>query len=178
MRADGLRQKFFVAKWELLALLPVFPCGFTKQWMKTMGTTRYTHLPLAHRRVMVLEDDYLVRNHLEAILEKAGAMISSVYHPRLEAAILDVGIERGPSPTQIARELSRRNVPFFFYTGQPDDVLVPIRAEWPETVVVAKPAPPEAILKILVDLLTASSNRLAGLGKAIRLHDDSQKTAR
>jgi DNA-binding NarL/FixJ family response regulator len=130
-----------------------------------MGNGRYAHLPLAHRRVMVLEDDFLVRNGLEATLEKAGAMISSLYHPRLEAAILDVAMGRGPSSAQVARELSRRGIPFFFYTGQPDDVLEAIRAEWPDTVVMAKPAPPEAILQTLFDLLTGARGRLVPLGR-------------
>jgi hypothetical protein len=121
-----------------------------------MGHANNGRLPLAHRRIMVLEDDFLVKNSLETMLEKAGAMISSVYHPRLEAAILDVHIERGPSSTQIARELSRRSVPFLFYTGQPNEVLAPIRAEWPDALVMVKPVPPETILQTLVDLLARS----------------------
>jgi len=118
-----------------------------------MGHGNNGRLPLAHRRIMVLEDDFLVKSSLETMLEKAGAMISSVYHPRLEAAILDIHIERGPSSAQIARELSRRSVPFLFYTGQPNEVLAPIRAEWPDVLVMVKPVPPETILQTLVDLL-------------------------
>ena len=41
---------------------------------------------------------------------------------------------------EIARELSRRSVPFLFYTGQPDQVVAPIRAEWPDALVMVKPA--------------------------------------
>ena len=66
---------------------------------------------------MVLEDEYLIKSNLERMLERAGAMISSLYHPRLEAAILDVRIERGPSSMQIARELSRRGVRATFFVN-------------------------------------------------------------
>ena len=112
--------------------------------------------PLAHRRVMVLEDEFAIKSNLESLLEKAGAMISSLYHPRLEAAILDVQMERGPSSIQIDRELSRRGVPFFFYTGQPDEVLAPVRAEWPHTTFLMKPAPAETILQTLAGLLAGT----------------------
>ncbi len=131
-----------------------------------MGNGNNGRLPLAHRRIMVLEDDFLVKNSLETMLEKAGAMISSLYHPRLEAAILDVHIERGPSSTDIARELSRRSVPFLFYTGQSDEVLAPIRAEWPDTLVMVKPMPPETILQTVIDLLARTRNGQARPGKA------------
>ena len=83
-------------------------------------------------------------------------MISSIYHPRLEAAILDVRMDRGPSSMQIARELSRRGVPFFFYTGQSDEVLAPVRAEWPQALFLIKPAPPETILQTMAGLLAAA----------------------
>jgi hypothetical protein len=129
-----------------------------------MGNARCSRFPLAHRRVMVLEDDFLIKNNLERLLEAAGAMISSVYHPRLEAAILDIGMERGPSSTQVARELSRRGVPFFFYSGQSDNVVAPLRAEWPDAVLMRKPAPAESILQTLVDLLAANRGRLVRPG--------------
>ena len=131
-----------------------------------MGNANNGRLPLAHQRIMVLEDDFLVKNSLETMLEKAGAMISSVYHPRLEAAILDVHIERGPSSAQIARELSRRSVPFLFYTGQPDEVLAPIRAEWADALVMVKPVPPETILQTVVDLLAGGRNGHARFAKS------------
>ena len=118
-------------------------------------------LPLAHRRVMVLEDDFLIKNNLEGMLERAGAMISSIYHPRLEAAILDVRMERGPSSMQIARELSRRGVPFFFYSGQSDEVLAPVRAEWPQALILIKPAAPETILQTVAGLLAAARRQSA-----------------
>jgi hypothetical protein len=107
---------------------------------------------------MVLEDDFIIKNGLETMLERAGAMISSVYHPRLEAAILDIHMERGPTAAEIARELSRRSVPFLFYTGQPDQVVAPIRAEWPDALVMVKPALSETILQTVVDLLSGARN--------------------
>jgi hypothetical protein len=119
---------------------------------------------------MVLEDDFIIKNGLETMLERAGAMISSVYHPRLEAAILDIHMERGPAAAEIARELSRRSVPFLFYTGQPDEVVAPIRAEWPDALVMVKPALSETILQTVVDLLSGARNhaRFIKAGGALR----------
>ncbi len=117
---------------------------------------------------MVLEDDILIKSGLERMLEKAGAMISSLYHPRLEAAILDVRFERGPSAMQVARELSRRGVPFFFYTGQSDEVLAPVRAEWPHTQFLVKPAAAETILHTVAGLLAGARRQAPRSGLGLR----------
>jgi len=127
-----------------------------------MENGRHTSHPLAHRRVMVLEDDFAIKNGLEAILEQAGATISSVYHPRLDAAILDVRMDRGLSSTRVAHELSRRSVPFFFYTGQSEAQLAPVRAEWPNQVILSKPQTPDAIVKAVLALLAEKPRPMPG----------------
>jgi len=127
-----------------------------------MENGRHANHPLAHRRVMVLEDDFAIKNGLEALLERAGATISSVYHPRLDAAILDVCMNRGLSSTQVARELSRRGVPFFFYTGQSEALLAPVRSEWPNHVIMSKPQTPDAIVKTILALLAEKPRPMPG----------------
>lgn len=127
-----------------------------------MENGRHANHPLAHRRVMILEDDFVIKNDLEAMLEQAGAKISSVYHPRLDAAILDVRMNRGLSSTQVARELSRRGVPFFFYTGQSEAQLATVRSEWPGHVIMSKPQTPDAIVKAILALLVDKPRPLSG----------------
>jgi DNA-binding NtrC family response regulator len=112
-------------------------------------------------RVLVVEDDFLIRIDLEATLTEAGAAITglcatvqqaleaiSVELP--DAAILDVrlGTETvGP----VARELTRLGIPFVFYTGQvgADATL----DEWPQHKVLPKPSQPKTIVTAVANLL-------------------------
>ena len=127
-----------------------------------MENGRHATHPLTHRRVTVLVNDFAIKNSLEAMLEQAGATISSVYHPRLDAAILDVRMNRGLSSTQVAHELSRRGVPFFFYAGQSEAPLAPVRSEWPNHVIMSKPQTPDVIVKAILELLAEKPRPMPG----------------
>jgi DNA-binding NtrC family response regulator len=105
-------------------------------------------------RVLVVEDEFLIMLELVALLEEAGAVVvgpcSSVKqalalldHEDFSAAILDVRLG-SESVSPVAHELSRRGLPFVFYTGQAHSD--PLVAEWPNATVIGKPAAPRAIV--------------------------------
>lgn len=128
------------------------------------GPARNDDAPRALRAapILVLEDSFLILMELESILLDAGAAavwacrsvreaLRALAEREVAAAILDMQIDRETS-LPVARALSERGVPFFFYTGQLDTGAV--RAEWPECLVVAKPAAPRKIVETVASLMT------------------------
>jgi DNA-binding response OmpR family regulator len=116
---------------------------------------------LRDARVLVVEDDFLILIELETILRDAGAHIvgacrtvdealALIEHEHIDAGLLDLRLGRDTT-APIARVLTRRGVPFAFYTGQTETD--PIRAEWPRCEIVAKPASPRAIVAAVAGLL-------------------------
>jgi CheY-like chemotaxis protein len=82
--------------------------------------------PLAGRRVLLVEDEYLIAETMEEWLRMAGAEVPSVAHalaliegaaPRLDGAVLDVSLGRGETARPIADRLNELGVPFVFATG-------------------------------------------------------------
>jgi DNA-binding NtrC family response regulator len=123
-------------------------------------TPRESGLPLEGARVLVVEDDFLIRLDLECMLKDAGA--AAVYacvsaRSGLDAlasksptvAILDVRLARAETIAPVARELVHRGVPFIFYTGQTnaDAVL----SEWSDHPILSKPALPRMIVAVLAE---------------------------
>jgi DNA-binding response OmpR family regulator len=111
--------------------------------------------------VLVLEDSFLILMELETILLEAGAdavwtcrsvgdALRAIAEQDVAAAILDLQIDRETS-MPVARALRERGVPFFFYTGQLDTGA--LRAEWPECLVVSKPAAPQKIVETVASLV-------------------------
>jgi DNA-binding NtrC family response regulator len=112
---------------------------------------------------MVVEDEMIILRHLEAILSDAGAnavacrkvddALAAIDRNKLAAAILDIqlGFE---SSAPVARQLERRGVPFIFYSGHGDTA--PIRAEWPDRLIVGKPARPRTLVAAVADLIERS----------------------
>jgi DNA-binding response OmpR family regulator len=98
---------------------------------------------------------------LETILAEAGAQavqscrtVEAALAPAndadINAALLDIRLGR-QTIAPIARCLVSRDIPFAFYTAQTqaDSSL----SEWPQTVVLAKPASPGAIVATIAGLL-------------------------
>jgi CheY-like chemotaxis protein len=85
-------------------------------------------LPLAGRRIMLVEDDYLVADDLAAHLREAGgevigpasslpaAMRLACESERIDAALLDIDLN-GVAVFPLAAELRARGVPLLFLTG-------------------------------------------------------------
>jgi DNA-binding response OmpR family regulator len=109
----------------------------------------------------LVEDDFIILMELETILSGAGAQIlgscrtvegalSLANHGDINAALLDSRVG-SDSITPVARSLALRDIPFAFYTAQSaaDTNL----AEWPQSVVLGKPATPKAIVATVAALL-------------------------
>jgi DNA-binding NtrC family response regulator len=119
-------------------------------------------MPVLHgARVLVVEDDFILLRELESILTSAGAKIAGlcrtvkealavINNDNLAAAILDVRLEH-ETVEPVARELSRRGVPFVFYTAYAETE--PIKSDWPECKIIKKPARPRTILQAVAGVV-------------------------
>lgn len=112
-------------------------------------------------RILVVEDETIIAMELQSTFEDEGAEVVGpaftlkqgmelAIQQDFSAAVLDLRLGRDPvSP--IARALAARNIPFLFYSGQPPDD--PIRAEWPEAFIVAKPATGASLIRAVRHLV-------------------------
>jgi CheY-like chemotaxis protein len=86
-----------------------------------------TKLPICAKRVLVVEDEYLVAMDMSAFLEAAGAHVVGpasnvsaalevLQRTELDGAILDVNL-RGEMAYPVADALAARGIPFVFTTG-------------------------------------------------------------
>ncbi len=124
------------------------------------GSSRTETPDLTGARILVVEDEALVGFELETMLADAGAdvvgpsitldeaMVAAEHEP-LSAAILDIRIG-GRMVWPLARELTARDVPVLFYTGQIDTES--IRADWPQATVLAKPASSDTLLTAIAGI--------------------------
>ncbi len=117
--------------------------------------------PLEGAHLLVVEDDFIILLDVEATLLDAGAETVHLAHTvdegralagtkRIDAALLDIRIGQ-ETVAPIARELSARGVPFAFYTGQAE--ADPVRTEWPDRTLLAKPASARAIVDAIAGVL-------------------------
>lgn len=93
--------------------------------------------PLKGVRVLVVEDNFFVAEHIRAILEASGcAVIGPVGHLRdglrlaaeeaLDGALLDINLH-GDRSFPIADALHQRGIPFVFLTGYDSSEILPER---------------------------------------------------
>ena len=96
---------------------------------------------LAGRRVLIVEDRYLIASDLEAeVRELAGEVIGpvrsvelglhSLAAERFDLALLDINLD-GETAYPLAQALSDAGKPFLFVTGYDDWALPPEWREWP-----------------------------------------------
>ena len=109
--------------------------------------------------VLVVEDDLLISMELTSALTAAGADVIGPSHTVADAlalvdredisvAILDVRLG-DDTVAPVARGLSRRNIPFVFYTGQGSSD--PFWQEWPASKVIPKPSRPRSVVAAIAD---------------------------
>ena len=93
-------------------------------------------MALNGRKILVVEDEYLIADDLSALLREAGANVigPAASLPtamrltgdteRIDAAVLDINL-RGVNVFPLAEELMRRGVPIIFMTGYGEDNIPP-----------------------------------------------------
>jgi CheY-like chemotaxis protein len=112
---------------------------------------------LAGKRVLVVEDEFLIALDIQNILENAGAEAVLAYrvNEALEtirsngpfaAALLDLKLD-GETSIPIAEKLHADGVPFVFSTGMPGDAA--IAARFPDVTIVTKPFDAEMLVSAL-----------------------------
>lgn len=85
-------------------------------------------LALSGRRVLIVEDEYLIAHDMEYSLQQAGAEVvgpipdaqqalALIKTSKLDAAILDVNL-RKEEVYSVADKLSARGIPYLFATGE------------------------------------------------------------
>jgi CheY-like chemotaxis protein len=108
--------------------------------------------PLAEKRVLVVEDEFLVGLTLCEDLARLAAQVTGpvaslgealavLQHQQFDAALIDVNL-RGEMSFPLADELLARNVPFVFVTGYGADA---IPARFRQVLRIAKPHDPKVL---------------------------------
>lgn len=116
---------------------------------------------LCGRRVLVVEDEFLVALDLESELEERGALVTcastvrqAAGHARsgqFDVAIVDLNLH-GEESYPVADLLRERDVPFMFHTGQGEKSALTSR--YPGVVVCNKPCDGSAVVRNLKTLLS------------------------
>src|SRR5438067_9592656 len=116
-------------------------------------------------RVLVVEDEFIIALEIQSDLEDAGAtVVGPAYtlvmalelaaHADISAATLDLRLGRD-SVRPVAQILAKRGIPFVFYTGQSAND--PVRAEWPRSKAISKPAEAEEIIQAVAEMVKQHS---------------------
>ncbi len=120
--------------------------------------------PLRDRRILVVEDEYLIAMSLADALENAGSVVvgpaSSVdkatqtidSEPHIDAAVVDVNLG-GVRAYAVADMLVARKIPFVFTSGYEDNAL---RERYSQVKSCPKPYLFQAVEEALVEALSRS----------------------
>jgi DNA-binding LytR/AlgR family response regulator len=116
---------------------------------------------LRSARVLLVEDNFVILMELESTLREAGAQIVGscitlesalllANDGDINTALLDIRLGQ-KTIAPVARCLARRGIPFGFYTAQTE--ADPSLAEWPEVIILEKPASSKVIVAALARML-------------------------
>jgi CheY-like chemotaxis protein len=119
--------------------------------------------PLAHRRVLVVEDEYFIADDMARALSSLGGEVvgpvptldkalALVAAERVDAAVLDINL-KGQTVFPVADALRERGVPFVFATGY-DQSAVPV--EYEDVPRWEKPFNPQDLAKMLPSIVHQS----------------------
>ncbi len=116
------------------------------------------------RKVLVVEDNYLIAEHVRSLLLNEGcdivgpaARLAQAVEIARRAAALDGGVLdinlHGQLSFPVAAVLAERAVPFVFITGYDDPVIIP--PEFSERPVMAKPLDERRLIELAAALFVA-----------------------
>lgn len=118
---------------------------------------------LAGARILVVDDDFLIRLHIESLLMQHGAVVLTAdgvgsalrmgSEERLDLALLDVDLG-GEDSGGVAALLAARNVPVIAVTGYPGDSL---DGPWRDRPIVAKPIDEKELQTVIATALAAAA---------------------
>ncbi len=120
--------------------------------------------PLRDRRILIVEDEYLIAVSLQDALENAGSVVVGPVpsvdkaiqkiesEPDIDAAVLDVNLG-GMLAYPVADMLIARKIPFVFTSGYEDDVL---RERYSQVKNCPKPYLFQAMEEALVEAMSLS----------------------
>lgn len=118
---------------------------------------------LAGRRILVVEDDYLIAMELKRWLQTAGyevigpvpsvdQALDLIEDEGLDAAVLDINLGDGDTPYPVADRLELLRVPYLFAMG---DVQKAKTGRYTEPPLLEKPCSKAEVLRTLSDLIAA-----------------------
>jgi DNA-binding response OmpR family regulator len=118
--------------------------------------------PLEHKRVLIVEDEFLLGLSLLEDLAEAGAdvigpvstldeALEVVTSETFDLALLDINV-RGEMSFAVADALTARNVPLIFLTGYDADVIPERLRRWPR---IGKPYDPRELASTLAMIARA-----------------------
>ena len=123
---------------------------------------------LSGRRVLVVEDEVLVANTLEAVLRHAGCevlgpissldkAVAAARHEEIDVALLDLNLA-GNKVYPVAEVLLKREIPFVLMTGNRGEALP---SGYEGRPVMFKPFPVESMLDVLRKMLERARSNLS-----------------
>lgn len=116
-------------------------------------------MQLSRCRILIVEDDYLIAEHIADVVRSAGGLVVGPYASLFEAlshlddrgaidgAILDINLAE-QSSFPLAQALQSTRIPFLFLTGMERRDLP---TEFARASYVQKPFQPAALVQLLVD---------------------------
>ena len=117
--------------------------------------------PLAGRRILVVEDEYLIATEIKRWLQAAGSEVLGpvpsvdraldlIEERRPDAAVLDVNLGGGDTAYSVADKLGGLGIPYLFATG---DVKLPETSVYRHQVRLDKPFIQAELVRALTELL-------------------------
>ncbi len=121
-------------------------------------------MPLKDKRILVVEDEFLLARDLTIALEQAGAVVIGptpsvdralrrLRHEVPDAAVLDINL-RGDDVSGLAEELKARAIPFVFATAYQDHDVARLH---PDVPCLMKPVDLQKLIQALEDVTGATS---------------------
>jgi CheY-like chemotaxis protein len=118
--------------------------------------------PLRDRRILIVEDEFLIAMSLQDVLETAGSVVVGPVNsvdkaiqtidsePHIDGAVLDVNLG-GVHSYPVADMLIARKIPFLFTSGYEDDVL---RTRYSQIKCCTKPYLFPAVEEALIEVMS------------------------